>query len=603
MKSRKTAFFLIVVTAVFLTAGFDFAKEGGDTAAYDVLIRNAQVFDGSLDGPFRADAAVAGGRIVKVARQIKGQAVRTVDAKGLTLMPGFIDMHTHADWAMVFPEERAALTYLKQGVTSVVAGQCGTSAWPIFEEAKDQIKRWTEEGIGPNAALLVGHGSVRRLVMGYDDREPTQEELEKMKALVREAMEQGASGISTGLIYAPGSHAKTEEVIALVKEVGPFGGIYHSHIRNEREKLLEAVGELIEISEKTGVRAHISHFKVMGKPNWGLVEKACAMIERARARGLEITADQYPFRFSNTSPYTPLVPRVFWASAGDDRLRNEDLFTLFDHLRDRQLIGLYAKVTPHFPLSEAHLRFLDELPRKQLVGLVAQEVLGGQTTGPESQRERALFLKRMADPEQARLIREGIRRHLEAIGPENVFIGIAADKSLEGKSIQEIAALKRKSIEDTAIELELMGAKAVPFNMCEPDIEFIMKKDYVTTGSDGTAPHFGIGLPHIRSYSTFLYKLGEYALKRKTVSLSHAIRSQTSLPAAIMRWDDRGRIREGYAADLVLLDLGSIRTPASISHPHQYSRGVRYLMVNGELVIDGGEFTGRLPGRVLTPGK
>ncbi|GAH81747.1 unnamed protein product, partial [marine sediment metagenome] len=221
-------------------------------------------------------------------------------------------LHTHVDRGMYFAENRACLNYLKQGVTTVIVGQCGSSAWPIFEKAEDLMKIWSGEGIGPNAALLIGHGTVRQIVMGMEEREPTAEELEKMKALVKEAMEQGAYGLSTGLIYQPGSFGKTDEVIELVKVIAAYGGIYHTHVRDERDKLLEAVKEAIEISDKSGAPVHISHFKVMEKRNWGLVKDACAIIEEARAKGIKVTADQYPYQFSSGYPYMSPIPRSAW---------------------------------------------------------------------------------------------------------------------------------------------------------------------------------------------------------------------------------------------------------------------------------------------------
>ena len=565
---------------------------------FDVLIKNGLVLDGSLKEAFRADVAVKDGRIVRVAPSIPGRAARTIDARGLHVTPGFIDLHTHVDRALVFPEHRAPLGYLSQGVTTIVAGQCGSSAWPIFETAADQIRRFTEEGVGLNVALLVGHGDVRELVMGLEDRAPTPDELERMKALVKEAMDQGAVGISTGLIYRPGLYAKTDEILELVKVVAPYGGIYHSHVRNERDQLLEAIGECIAIAEGAGVRANISHFKVMRKANWGLVQEAIRTIEAARARGLEITADQYPYRFSNTEPYSPLVPGQVWA--GDDPgLGTADLRRAFGHLRDAELLDLYTKTTPYVPLSKPHLDFLNALPRDRFVDLVASQVLQGRAGRGANERERALFVRRLTDPASAKAIRDGIQAYYDAVGPENMIVAIAADRSLEGRSLQAVAAAKKKSVVDTAIELELAGALAVPFNMCEPDIEAVMKKGWVATGSDGILPVYGMDLPHPRSYSTFLYKIREYALKRRTVSLAQAVRSQTSLPAEIMRWPDRGRIAEGAAADVAVLDLKGIAVPSSISAPHQLSRGVRYLLVNGKVVLDGGEFTGRLAGRVL----
>jgi N-acyl-D-amino-acid deacylase len=583
-----------------LAAGPTKPQSAAPAPEFDVLITNGLVLDGTLRNPFRADVAVKDGRIVRVSPGIRGRAARVINARGLHVAPGFIDLHSHVDEGLYFPENRAALSYLAQGVTTVVVGQCGGSAWPLFEQASDQVRRFKEEGVGPNVALLVGHGQVRRLVMGMEDREPTSAELERMKALVREAMEQGAVGISTGLIYRPGSFAKTDEVLEVVKVVAPYGGIYHSHVRNERDKLLDAVRECIAIAEGAGVRANISHFKVMGKGNWGLTEEAGRIVEAARARGLKITADQYPYRFSNTVPYSPVVPRAVWTGGDEDAgLENADLEGAFSHLRDAELLALYIKATPYFPLSKAHLDFLGGLPRDRFVDLVASEVLAGRVQGPENGRERTLFIRRLSQPESGRAIREAVRKYVDGVGPENIIIGIAADKSLEGRSLTAIAAQKGKTVEDAAIELELAGTLAVPFNMSEPDIEAIMKKDYVATGSDGILPVYGIDRPHVRSYATFLYKIKEYALRRKTVSLAHAVRSQTSLPAEIMNWPDRGRIAEGAAADIVVLDLAGIEVPSSISNPHAYSRGVRQLLVNGKVVLDKGEWTGELAGRVL----
>jgi N-acyl-D-aspartate/D-glutamate deacylase len=597
---------------VFFLAGLNFSAQKGKLLNYDVLIKNANVLDGSLKPAFRADVAVKEGMIVKVEKSIKGSAAKVINGKGLYVTPGFIDLHTHVDRGMYFAENRACLNYLKQGVTTVIVGQCGTSAWPIFEKAEDVMKVWSEEGIGPNAALLIGHGTVREIVMGMEEREPTAEELEKMKALVQEAMEQGAYGFSTGLVYDPSSFGNTEEVIELVKVIAPYGGIYHTHVRDERDKLLEAIGEAIETSDKSGAPVHISHFKVMEKINWGLVKDACALIEEARAKGIKVTADQYPYQFSSGNPYMSLIPGSAWRGIEEteneetervdtERLRREDVEAIFDHLRDSQLIELYTKVTPYYPLSERHQQFLNELPRDRLVRLVSSRLVStGRFRGPGNTRDRGKFLARLADPEEAQKIREQIREYIDRVtGPENFVVGICVEKNLEGKSLKQVAAMKRKSVEDTAIELELMGARCIPFRMSEEDIEYIMKKDYVGTGSDGTAPPYGIGLTHIRSYSTFLHKIKKYALQRKSVSLSHVIRSQTSLPAKIMNWDDRGWIKNGYKADIVVLDLNNIKTKTSISNPHAYSEGVKYLLVNGELVLDRGKWTGKLPGKII----
>jgi len=602
MKNKFSFICIFLLLGVFYLAGLNGSAAKGDVYEYDVLIKNGKIFDGSLKQAFKADIAIKDDAIVKVARSIKGKSSTVINANRLYVSPGFIDLHTHAEGGMYFPENRACLNYLKQGVTTVIVGQCGGSAWPIFEKAEDQIKRWTEEGIGPNAALLVGHGTVREIVMGIDQREPTPEELEKMKELIKEAMEQGAYGFSTGLIYRPSRFGKTPELIELVKVIAPYKGIYHSHIRNENVQILKAIEEVIEIAKATNVPAHISHIKVVGKISWGLSKKACALIEEARAGGLTITADQYPYQFAKGYPYQGIIPWHLWRGTEKvERLTSEDIFSIFDHLRDKQLIDLYSKITSYYPLSQRHKEFLDQLPRKRLVQYIGSRLISASDfQGPESTRERMLFLNRLNNPDEAEVIRKNLTNYINFVGsPDNIMIGICVEKELEGKSLKEAAAMKRKSIADTAIELDLMGAKCIPFQMCEEDIEYFMKKDYVATGSDGTSPFYGIGLPHIRSYSTFLHKIKKYALQRKAVSLPHVIRSQTSLPAQIMNWSDRGWIKEGYKADIVVFDLNNIEIKTSISNPHQYCRGVKYLLISGEMVLDQGKWNGKLPGKVI----
>ncbi len=608
MKTKTIFLGVFLFLCMSFWAGIDQSIQAETGYDYDVLIKNGRVLDGSLNKAVKMEVAVKDGVIVRVARSVKGTAAKVINAKGLVVTPGFIDLHTHVDSGMYFPENRACLNYLKQGVTTVIVGQCGRSAWPIFEQAEDLIHRWSDEGIGPNAALLVGHGQVREIVMGMEDREPTPEEMEEMKAIVKEAMEQGASGLSTGLEYLPGRYGSTEEVTELVKVIVPYGGIYHTHMRNEGEKLIEAVREAIEIAEESGAPVHISHFKAVEKPNWGLVKEACLLIEDAQKRGVVVTADQYPYQFSSGYPYRNLIPRSAWLGVEqdmeeeqNDRFVSDDIDEIFDFLRDSHLLDLYQKTTPYIPLSGRHQQFLEELPRKDLVRLVGRRLVStGSFRGPGSARERMMFLEKLKDPEEAQEIRDQIGKYLDDMaGAENILVGICVEKNLEGRSLARVAAMKGKSIEDTAIELELMGARCIPLRMSDEDVVYIMKKDYVGTGSDGTAPFYGIGLTHIRSYSTFLHKIKKYALERNVVSLPHVIRSHTSLPAKIMSWKDRGWIKEGYRADIVVLDLENIRIRTSISNPHAYSEGVKYLLINGELVLDNGQWTGTLPGQVI----
>jgi len=570
---------------------------------YDILIKNAKVFDGSMKPAFRADVAIKDEVIVKVAKSINGKAKRILNADGLYVCPGFIDMHTHADEGMNNPETKACLNYLKQGVTTFILGQCGRSAWPMEEDARTQMRRWTDEGIPQNAVLLIGHGQVREIVMGIEKREPTAEELEEMKNLVKEAMEQGAYGISSGLEYVPGNYSKTDEVIELVKIVRPYNGIYHTHIRDEGDngKLIEAIEETLQIAKQTGVPTHISHLKASGKKSWGLTQKFCAMIEEAQTNNFKITADQYPYRFGGNYPYKSFLSRSAWEGENHSGgLQSSDIDEIFDHLRDHELIELYIKTSAQ-PVDESLERKLKELPRKSLVRMVGGRLINlANFQGPQSERERSLLLERMKDPEEADKIRKAVLDFVdENSGPENCFVFICPDKDFEGKTLLEVAKIKDKSIADTGIELGLMDAKCITTRYCDDDVEYIMKKDWVATGSDGVVPAYGNRLLHPRSYATFLYKIKKYALEKKVISINQSIRSQTSLPADIMNLNDRGWIREGYKADIVVLDLNNVRIKASKSSPHQYSEGVKYLLINGVVVIDEDKWTGELPGKVI----
>ena len=401
MKSKTHSWTIWLLVCLFLCSGLNSTAISDNIGPYDVIIKNAKVFDGSQRPAFPAEVAIKDGIIVKVEKSINADAARVIDGKGLYICPGFIDLNTNVVQGMYFPENRACLSFLKQGVTSVVAGQCGRSAWPIFEKAEDQITRWTEEGIGPNAALLVGHRTVREIVMGMENRDPTPDELARMKSLVKEAMEQGACGFSTGLVYAPSSYGKTDDVIELVKVIAPYGGIYHTHIRGEDNRLLSAVEEAVEIAKQTEVAVHIYHFKAIGRKNWGSVKQACALIEQARKNDLKITADQYPYRFSVVSPYVSLIPGSAWrGKEGSERMTklNSDIKGMLGHLRDQELIELYEETTPYVPITKRHEQFLNELPRRRLVSRVSRNLIDrSHFYGRDNARERMFFLKRLED--------------------------------------------------------------------------------------------------------------------------------------------------------------------------------------------------------------
>jgi N-acyl-D-amino-acid deacylase len=533
---------------------------------FDLVIRNGRVLDGTGNPWFPADIGVRDGRIVAVGALGQTASARTVDVTGKYVAPGFIDIHSHADDGSgprgglrdEDPGRRAAPNLVSQGITTVVVNQDGRSPWPLA----DQRATLAKHGIGVNAMLLVGHGTVRRRVMGEDVRRPSRpDEVEQMRALVREALSQGAVGLSAGLEYEPGRWSTTEEIVELVRELLPVGGIYISHERSEGSDplwyvpsqdgptaptLLDAVSETIAIGERTGARVVASHLKAKGEHYWGSSAAAVTLIQRARDRGVDVWADQYPYPTSGTDGSTVLIPA--WATRPP----------------------------------------------------------GG---GPPPPGSRAAMLKRvLGDPPTAKLVRSDIAHEIRRRGgAEQITVYDFTDTSLYGKSLADIARLWKLDPVETAIRIQLEGlpdrnggARMRGFSMSEFDMEHIAKQPWVATSTDG-----GIALPsdgpatHARFYGSFTRKIRHYAIDRGVISLEHAIRSATSLPARIMRLADRGEIRPGMAADLVVLDLAAVRDKATFFEPHQHSEGIEHVWVNGIAVVENGRLTAALPGRVL----
>ena len=504
---------------------------------FDVLIHGGRVLDGTGNPWYRTDIGVRDGRIVAMGRLQGAEAGVVIEAGELYVAPGFIDVHSHADDGLDREELKGAAPILLQGVTTAVLNPDGGGPWPLSE----QRARYEAHGIGVNAALMVGHGTVRREVMGMEDRPPTAEELERMKALVREGMAVGAFGLSSGLYYAPGSYAATEEVVALAKEVHP-AGVYTSHIRDESDYtvgLLAAVEEVVRISEEADIPGIVTHFKALGPDSWGLSAAATQRIERARARGVQVWADQYPYEASGTSIVGALVPR--WALAGETMEGQPS--PLENRLKD--------------PRERARLRddMLKNLARR-----------GGA----------ALFQ---------------ISNH-------------DADPSLEGRKLADLAAERNLAPVDLALALlDKGGAGLVSFNMSEEDIAHIMRKDYVMTCSDGGLVAPGEGKPHPRYYGTFPRKIGRYVRERGVVGLAQAIRSMTSLPATVFGLEGRGILREGAVADVVVFDFDRIAERATYGDPHQLSEGVVHVLVNGNPAVRDGKPTSTFAGEVLRPSK
>ncbi len=504
---------------------------------YDILIRNGRIVDGSGNPWYAADLGIRDGRIIAVGPLCTSgdcSAKRTIDAQGLIVAPGFIDVHTHADGAV--RKIPTADNYVCDGVTSVISGNCGGSPADLakfFGELRNA-------GISINFGSLIGHGTVRSAVMKMERRDPTGEELTQMEALVEQAMRDGAVGLSTGLIYTPGSWAKTGEIVSLARVAAKFGGIYATHMRNEGNDeeggVFDAIDEALTVGREAGIPVEISHFKVAGKRAWGKSDRTVVMIENARAAGLDVTVDQYPYTASST--------------------------------------GLAAT----FP------------------GWIQE---GG----------REKYLQRLADAETRRRLVKETKQRIEKRGFKHLDYAVvarcASDPSLEGKSIAAInqSMGRKKKLEaeiETALDILAKGpASMVYHTMDEKDVERIMRSDYSMVASDGGIVEFGTGAPHPRNYGTNARVLARYVREKKVLRLEEAIRKMTSMPAQRFGLADRGLIRQGLWADVVVFDEKTVADLATYEKPHAMSAGYKYVIVNGTVVVEDGKHTGARPGKIL----
>jgi N-acyl-D-amino-acid deacylase len=528
----------------------------------DLKIEGATVFDGTGTAGARLDVGVRDELIVAVGDLSRERAGTTLNAAGKVLAPGFIDMHSHSDWRLWV--NRRAESKIRQGVTTEVVGNCGFSPAPATPEFRDDLRGFAlyvppgmdfgwarfadylraldSGGTALNVVQLVGHGTLRIAAMGFARRPPTAAELATMQRLMAAAVEDGAWGLSTGLIYAPGSYADTDEIVAIATVAGRQGGVYASHIRGEGATLLDAVAEAIRVGREAELPVQVSHIKAAGRPNWGKVERALALIDAARAEGLDVTADVYPYTASSTTLRT-LLPD--WALEGG-------VDAMLARLRD--------------PDARARIR-------KELEAPVTGQSL------------------------------------LDRIGWENVMVSYCARrKDAEGKRLSELGAARGRDPLDAALELiadEAGKAYMILFQLDERDLRRALAHPHVMIGSDGSAlaPYgpLGEGKPHPRSYGTFPRVLGEYAREQRVLPLAAAIHKMTGMPARRLGLRDRGLVREGARADLVVFDARRIADTATYEDPHRYPTGIEHVLVNGRFVIKHGEHTGSLPGRVLTP--
>jgi len=563
---RVSAIALTVVAFLFLSF------HGFSQSAYDLLINGGRVLDGTGNPWFLADIAVKDGKIAAIGNLSGASARRTINAQGRYVVPGFIDMHSHSDSGLASTRTNTNPNVITQGATTVVVNQDGRSPmWPISR----QKSTYEKQGIGTNAILMVGHGTVRGMVMKDDFRRPaTQSEIEEMKRLVKQGMEEGAYGLSAGLEYVPGRWSTTRELIELARVIAPYGGFYIAHERSEGRDpmwknasdptpsvdLLQAVKETIEISEKASVTAVASHLKAKGALFWGSSYAATRLIAEARARGIQVYADQYPYPTSGSDGQTVLVP--LWALADED---------------------------------------VD-------VGGQLGQLQRGRSGA--SSRIKENFAKKLNTPSLREKIRMDIEHEIDRRGgPYNIIIYEFPNKEYIEKSLGEIAGMRNEDPVDTVIWIQLNGfdrpggARMRGFSLSELDIEHIMKQEFTATCSDGGTATPDDGIPHPRYYGTFPRKIRRYVFERKIISLPFAIRSMTSLPAQIIGLKDRGLLRENYWADIVIFDPEKIADRATYVNPHQYADGIPYVLVNGEVAVDGGKITGKLAGKVLTPPK
>jgi N-acyl-D-amino-acid deacylase len=536
-------------------------EEMPNQTTYDVLIRNGTIYDGLGGKPYASDVALLGDTIAAIGSLGRARGRKEIDAAGLAVAPGFINMLSWAVESLI--EDGRSQSNIRQGVTLEVLGE-GRSMGPLNEAMKAEWTarqgrirydiEWTtlgeyleflvRRGVSTNVASFMGATTARIYVLGYEDRAPTGEELDRMRALVRQAMEEGAVGLSSALIYAPACYAETEELVALAEVTAGYGGLYISHIRNEGNRLLEAIDELLGVARRTGIAAEIYHLKVSGRSNWAKLDEAVAKIEAARAEGLRITADMYTYPASATGLDATMPP---WVQEG------------------------------------GHRAWVERLKDPAIRERVAREMVTPSDEWDSS--------------------------YLAAGSPDKILlVGFKSEalKPLTGKTLAEVAAQRGTSPEETAIDLVVeddSDVGAVFFTMSEDNVRRQIALPWVSFGSDGAsqAPE-GVFLQsstHPRAYGTFARLLGKYVREEGVIPLEEAIRRLTSLPAANLGLRRRGSLAAGYLADVVVFGPDTVQDHATFDQPHQYATGVAHVFVNGVQVLEDGEHTGARPGRVV----
>ena len=530
-------------------------------AAYDVVITNGHIVDGTGSPWYSGDVGIRDGRIAAIGNLSAAARKRTIDAAGKVVAPGFIDMLGQSEMTILVDPRLPSKIY--QGITTEITGEGGSAApltkaiveadRPVYSHYKidpdwqtfrQYFARLEKQGMGINLASYVGATQVRRVVLGDADVQPTPEQLEKMKALVRDAMHDGAIGISTALEYAPAPYAKTEEIIALAGEASKFGGIYATHMRNESDTVLEAIDEALRIGREAHIPVEIWHLKVAGKNNWGRMPEVIAKINQARAQGSDVSANTYAYTawFNTMSAFVPA-----WVHDGGDA-------KLVERLKD--------------PATRARIR-------KEM------ETRSGNWDNEWQ----------------------------EIPGPEAVMIGVVQNpelKKYQGKRLSDVAQMRHEDAMDALFDLLIEDkgfTECAVFGMAEPDVALALEQPWVSIDNDssGTSPEGILGEehPHPRAYGTFPRILRKYVREEKKLTLEEAIRKFSALPAQRMRLTDRGVLKQGMWADVVVFDPEKVRDVATFDDPNRLSEGMEFVLVNGTPVIEGGKMSGALPGKVL----
>lgn len=496
---------------------------------YDIIIRNGKIIDGTGNSWYYGDVAVKDGKIFRIGKLPDATAHKIIDAKGLIIAPGFIDVHAHIENSVF--EKPTADNYIHDGVTTVVTGNCGGS----FEDLGIFFHRLDSMKTSINIASLIGHNTVRRMVMGEKDRLATLEEQQQMEALVEKAMKDGAVGLSTGLIYLPGLYSNTEEVVGLAKAASKYNGVYASHIRNEENGVVDAINEAINIGKQANIPVQISHFKVSGPANWGRSKETLPLIEKARSEGYDVTIDQYPYKASSTNLGIRLPD---WAlDGGSDSLKKK----INDPVLRKKIIDGMMEMQKRYKYKNYSFAYVAFHP---------------------------------------------------------------ADSSLNGKNISEINKMKgrrakmKKEAETILDLLSVGGAQMVYHSMSEDDVKHFMKYPFNMIAADGGIST-GRGMPHPRSYGTNARVLGKYVREEKVITLEEAIRRMTSLPAQKFQLKERGLLKEGMAADIVIFDENEVIDKSTFEKPHQFSAGFKFVIVNGKMIIEKGEHNGTKSGVIL----